>query len=180
MGEQMEKRTRNIIIAVAAITAVSGVAVSANAVSKHWAGGMMMRHMDANGDGKVTKAEIMPHLTKKFDRVDANNDGQVTKAEVGDHLSKRIERRIGHVFSQFDANDDGIMTKPELQSQVDKQFARLDTDKDGEVSRQEMGAFRDAMRAHMRKFFDQKTKRHCAQSQAARQNGSTFEAIGSW
>ncbi len=148
------KRTK-IIIAAAAIAVVSGLAVSAKAVSKHWAGGMMMRHMDANGDGKVTKAEIMPHLTKKFDRVDVNKDGKVTKAEVGEHVSKRIERRVGHVFSQFDANDDGIMTKPELQSQVDKQFARLDTDKDGEVSRQEMGAFRDAMRAHMRKFFDQ-------------------------
>jgi len=42
-----------------------------------------------------------------------------------------------------------------LESQVDKHFARLDTDKNGEVNREEMGAFRDAMRAHMRKFFDQ-------------------------
>ncbi|NNF76833.1 MAG: hypothetical protein HKN05_02280 [Rhizobiales bacterium] len=152
----MENRTRNVIIAVAAITAVSGVAVSANAVSKHWAGGMMMRHMDANGDGKVTKAEIMPHLTKRFDRVDADKDGKVTKAEVGEHVRKRVERRIGHVFGQFDANEDGIMTKAELESQVDKHFARLDTDKNGEVNREEIGAFRDAMRAHMRKFFDQK------------------------
>lgn len=151
----MQKRTSRIVIAAVAIAAVAGVAVSANAVSKHWGGGMMMRHMDANGDGKVTKDEIMPRLTKRFDRVDANNDGQVTKAEVGEHVRKRVERRVGHMFERFDPNADGIMTKAELQSQVDKHFARLDTDKNGEVSREEMGDFRKAMRAHMRKFFDQ-------------------------
>ncbi len=151
----MQKKTIKIIAAAVAIAAVSGVAVSANAVSKHWAGGMMMRHMDTNGDGKVTKAEVLPRLTKRFDRVDANSDGKVTKAEAGEHVRKRVERRVNHMFERLDANGDGTMTKAELESQVDKHFARLDTDKNGEVSREEMGAFRSAMRAHMRKFFDQ-------------------------
>lgn len=151
----MQKKTRNIIIAAVAVATASGLAISAKAMSKHLGGGMMMRHMDANGDGKITKTEIMPRLTKRFDHVDANNDGQVTQNEVGEHIRKRVQRRVGHMFERFDGNKDGIMTKAELESQVDKHFARLDTDKNGEVSREEMRAFRSAMRDHMRKFFDQ-------------------------
>ncbi|MEM1198847.1 MAG: EF-hand domain-containing protein [Pseudomonadota bacterium] len=151
----MQKKTKKIIIAAVAIAAVSGVGLSANAAFKQWGGGMMMRHMDANGDGKVTKAEIMPRITKRFDRVDANSDGQVTKEEIGEHVRKRVEKRVGFMFDRFDSDADGVMTKAEIESQVDKHFARMDTDNNGEVSREEMGAFRDAMRAHMRKFFDQ-------------------------
>ena len=91
----MQKKTKKIVIAAVAIAAVSGVALSANAAFKHWGGGMMMRHMDANGDGKVTKAEIMPRITKRFDRVDANSDGQVTKEEVGRNLDGLANRMQG-------------------------------------------------------------------------------------
>ena len=84
----MKSRKLKIAAAVVAVAAVAGVAVTANAVSHSWRGGMMLRHMDANGDGQITREEVMPRLVRKFDKVDANSDGRVTKDEVTDHVRK--------------------------------------------------------------------------------------------
>ncbi|MEM7429655.1 MAG: EF-hand domain-containing protein [Pseudomonadota bacterium] len=151
----LKSKTAKLVAAVVCVTAIAGVAVTANAVSHSWRGGMMLRHMDANGDGQVTREEVMPKLVRKFDRVDANADGKVTQDEVSEHIRQRVERRVGHMFARFDANGDGIMTKPELEAHVDAHFKRVDTNKDGIVSQEEAGAFRDALRDHMRKFFTQ-------------------------
>jgi Ca2+-binding EF-hand superfamily protein len=43
--------------------------------------GMVMR-ADANGDGKVTKEELVKATTPMFDRFDTNHDGAITKEEI--------------------------------------------------------------------------------------------------
>ena len=135
------------------VAAVVGVAVSANAFSHSWRGGMMMRHMDANGDGQITRDEVMPRLIRRFDQADANSDGRVTKDEVKARIHKRLERKIEHIFARFDANEDGEMTKPELEAQIDVHFKRIDQNQDGVVSQDELKEFRRGFRKHMRKFF---------------------------
>jgi hypothetical protein len=44
-------------------------------------GGFGMR-MDADGDGKISKAEYLGGGTMQWDRADANKDGKVDKAEI--------------------------------------------------------------------------------------------------
>ena len=44
-------------------------------------GGMMSRMLDADGDGKITRAEFIAAGQRRFDMADANHDGQLTKAE---------------------------------------------------------------------------------------------------
>ena len=86
----MASRTLKITGAVTALIVVGTLAVGANAFGRHWGGGMMMRHMDANGDGKVTRAEIMPRLTRKFDKFDANGDGcALGGCQVMVHITQR-------------------------------------------------------------------------------------------
>jgi Ca2+-binding EF-hand superfamily protein len=47
---------------------------------------------DANGDGKLTKAEAdagMPRIAKNFDTIDANKDGFITPDEIRATMEKR-------------------------------------------------------------------------------------------
>lgn len=45
----------------------------------------MVKKLDLNGDGAVSRAEAQqgaPHLARRFDKLDANKDGQLTAAEL--------------------------------------------------------------------------------------------------
>ncbi len=53
-------------------------------------GGMM----DADKDGKVSKAEFIAGTLNRFDRMDANKDGQLTKAEREDFMAEMMARRM--------------------------------------------------------------------------------------
>jgi len=44
-------------------------------------GGMMMRMMDANGDGKITRDEFVAGQLRRFDQMDENHDGMATREE---------------------------------------------------------------------------------------------------
>ena len=49
---------------------------------KHRGHGGMVKHLDADGDGKVSKAEALTAAEKRFDRVDGNKDGFITREEA--------------------------------------------------------------------------------------------------
>ena len=44
--------------------------------------GMMLRHADANKDGKVSRDEARAEADQRFDRLDANRDGYIDQAEM--------------------------------------------------------------------------------------------------
>ena len=44
-------------------------------------GGPMMR-ADANGDGIVTRQEVLDQAGERFDRIDANHDGKLDRNEL--------------------------------------------------------------------------------------------------
>jgi Ca2+-binding EF-hand superfamily protein len=47
---------------------------------------------DADGDGKLTKAEFQAALMRRFDMADADHDGQLTKAERDDARAQMMAR----------------------------------------------------------------------------------------
>ena len=60
-------------------------------------GGGMMRIMDANGDGKVSRDEFITGSLRRFDMMDADHDGQLTKAErqaAMEAMRARMEERM--------------------------------------------------------------------------------------
>lgn len=57
-------------------------------------GGRMLRRADADGDGKISKAEYLNAQKMRFDMMDADHDGQLTKAER-DAFRAQMRARMG-------------------------------------------------------------------------------------
>ena len=58
--------------------------------SRHKARGeRFLGRLDADKDGKVSKAEALAKATERFDRVDANNDGFITAEELAARHGRR-------------------------------------------------------------------------------------------
>lgn len=81
---------------------------------------------DANGDGKLTRAEFDASQRARFNQIDANKDGSASAEEFkAFHMAKGEEMRAE-------------MSKD--------RFAALDTDKNGQISQSEFAARADTHR----------------------------------
>ncbi|MGD9804639.1 MAG: hypothetical protein AB7E81_17565 [Hyphomicrobiaceae bacterium] len=97
-----------------------------------------LRQADANKDGVVTKEEVAALADKEFARWDWNKDGTVDQAdrdalrkEMADFAAKRMAHRMG-------AGTDGRITREQFQAKAAERFARLDVNKDGKLTRDEL------------------------------------------
>jgi Ca2+-binding EF-hand superfamily protein len=133
---------RNTLIAIAAILIPVGLAVAGER------GGGGIAGWDANSDGIVTRDEAgkaaIDAANKRFDALDANKDGQLTKEELA---AAREQRQAGpnekgaERFKAADTNGDGALSKEEVTAgmpRLARNFDRLDADKDGSLSPDEL------------------------------------------
>lgn len=65
--------------------------MAAGAQSQRGPGGGGMRRADADGDGKVSKAEYLAAQLRRFDMQDADKDGQLTKVERDAARAQRMQ-----------------------------------------------------------------------------------------
>lgn len=134
----MNKSTFSLAAAALALTA--GTALYAH---NHGA----MPNPDANGDGNVTKAELVAHANEMFAKMDTNGDG---KLDAADRAAMKAK-----MFAELDADHDGQVTAAEMklhhearadaraerrETRMEEHFARLDTDKSGGLSAAELEA----------------------------------------
>ena len=113
---------------------------------------------DANGDGKISKAEIQAALQRRatqataivhqqqqaeFNKLDTNKDGKLTLAEyqAGTQLTLRPEA-VNRRLQQLDTNKDNSVTLAEFRTSMIGEFDKLDRNKDGVLSAQEAGSER--------------------------------------
>ena len=131
------------------------------------AGGMMAM-MDSNRDGAITAQEHAAHAKAMFDRMDANRDGRITAGEVSaGHETMTKEVRIVHRgpgmagmgmgagmgagmssadrIKRLDRNGDGRLSAAEHAAGAQAMFNEADTNKDGNLSREERRAHHGAM-----------------------------------
>jgi Ca2+-binding EF-hand superfamily protein len=125
-------KTQNKWLWVSMISTLAGVGVAAAqpGAGKHF------EKLDTNGDGAVTTAEFEAGALARWTEADTNKDGKVTSDEFKSvHEAHEQER-----FMSKDANGDGVLQRAEVQRMPDAFFAKLDTNKDGSLSKDEMAS----------------------------------------
>ncbi|HWE38530.1 MAG TPA: EF-hand domain-containing protein [Isosphaeraceae bacterium] len=105
--------------------------------------------MDKDGDGKLSRAEFQGPAPL-FDRLDADKDGFVTREEVAKGLPgpanpagpppRPAPGTLGPRFKAMDKDGDGKVSRDEFTGRP-AMFQRLDADKDGFVTAEELRAF---------------------------------------
>jgi Ca2+-binding EF-hand superfamily protein len=109
--------------------------------------GLMMRNLDADQDGKISKDEAKGPLTEAFTYLDRNRDGFLDSEELASAREKMKGAGKGMVgnapsladqFNQQDSDADGRLDKSEAKGVLAEKFADLDTNKDGKLTRQEV------------------------------------------
>jgi hypothetical protein len=106
--------------------------------------------VDANHDGRVTKAEFQASRRVAILTADANHDGRVTASEWS-HATPGTKSRaatrgypstgqVGQmpVFPQIDLNGDQVLTTAEIDTAASDRFAVLDANHDGVLTGAEL------------------------------------------
>jgi Ca2+-binding EF-hand superfamily protein len=99
--------------------------------------------MDANGDGKITRAEHATAAKKMFAQCDANHDGIVTAAEMDAAMAAKGEKpgkgdkSSAEKIKVIDQDGDGRLTAAEHEAGSEQMFARMDKNSDGSLSKEE-------------------------------------------
>jgi Ca2+-binding EF-hand superfamily protein len=153
---------RAVLITGLTALALAGTAVVALAASdgkggmKSHMGGLMGERgammsfddVDADGDGKITAAEMKAHADARFAEADTDKDGFLNAAEMQAHMlaqaSVRMQERSARMIERMDADGDGKISAAEMQAgprrgdRFERMLSRLDKDEDGAISRAEM------------------------------------------
>jgi opacity protein-like surface antigen len=100
---------------------------------------MMIAACDADGDGRVTRAELTACVTRSFAAVDGTHGGSIGYIGYGDWALKWLgdANALPSPFT-IDANGDNRITLAELQAELARTFDRLDKDHDGVLTRAEL------------------------------------------
>ena len=101
--------------------------------------------MDADKDGKISADEHATASKKMFDTMDANRDGKVTAAEmdtahkrVTGKKAKKSDLSAADKIKVIDKDGDKILTVEEHAAGSRAKFAKMDTDKDGFLTKMEL------------------------------------------
>ncbi len=102
---------------------------------------------DANGDGRVTRAEFLTARAAQFERFDRNHDGALTLADSPPRfIAARLGVDLPAMLKMFDANTDAKVTRDEFVHGPTPAFDAADTDKNGVLDAAELKAAAAAAR----------------------------------
>jgi len=146
---------RSLIAALILVPAI-GFAADNTAGAKGPRSAGQFRAADTNGDDKLSRAEVekaMPQLLGKFDSIDANKDGQISRGELRAwkqaHKSER-QAKAAERFRHADTDGDGAISRAEAEQhapRLARKFDRIDSNKDGKLTQDELRAYREAKRS---------------------------------
>jgi Ca2+-binding EF-hand superfamily protein len=100
----------------------------------------VLKALDQDGDGAISREEVLVLRTELFARIDADGSGTLTRAETEAAKAaveeRRKARRAGNVWAQ-DSDGDGQLTLAEFTAATPG-FDRADTNGDGVLSGAEL------------------------------------------
>jgi len=95
---------------------------------------------DVNADGKVTRVEFLAVRGLCFIRYDSNEDSTLTQAEMRRRLPDRLAEGFGTAVARMDRDRDGEISRGEFDQESDRLFQFLDTNRDGVIAGMEVTA----------------------------------------
>lgn len=109
---------------------------------------MMIAACDANGDAVVTRDELTRCVARSFAAADPDHKGAIGYIAFSDWALQWLGDRTALPSPfEIDADGDNRITLAELQAKFDAIFTRLDTDKDGRLTRAELLTIRSGLNA---------------------------------
>jgi hypothetical protein len=97
---------------------------------------------DANGDGRVTRAEYLAFNARQtLAWGDTDRDGRISKAEARAKMGARAVL-LDAFWGRVDTNRDGFLARPEMDVMATQGFDRADTNHDGALDEAEIAAAR--------------------------------------
>lgn len=102
-------------------------------------GGEMLKRLDKNGDGAISKSEAPEQVWTRLSKLDKNGDDTVSKEEFA--AARQGQSGGAAMFEKADKNKDGKLTQDEV-PQYWERIAKADLDKDGAVTKEEMAKAR--------------------------------------
>lgn len=142
----MSKKTILTAVLIAAGIGATGVAIASGPGSWHdgprgeFRERMMQERFaafDADGDGRVTEAEIEAYRQARFEDADRDGDGLLSQDEAWAQRERMREERHARRFAAMDDNGDGGLSLQETGGPADRMFARMDRNEDGAIDAEE-------------------------------------------
>ena len=100
---------------------------------------MMIAAFDADGDARVTKAELEAGVRRSFDAADTAKVGTIGYIAFADWAERNLgDRNALPSPFETDRNGDDRIALPELQAKFAEIDSRLDRDRDGVLTRAEL------------------------------------------
>ena len=93
---------------------------------------------DANGDGRLTQAEIDQVRQARLAEFDQDGDGSLSLEEYQELWMDAMRERMVDRFQSHDDDGDGMVTPEEFAEPLDGIVSRLDRNDDGELTMDEM------------------------------------------
>ena len=136
----MNRKTLLMLAVLAALSAGTALAATAPASDSN---GAPRAKLDTNGDGAIDRSEAArsPRLADRFDELDKNKDGKLARGEMPRHHG-RGSGKNGHgpreMMARLDTDKDGRISRAESaagQAKSAERFDRMDINKDGYIDR---------------------------------------------
>jgi Ca2+-binding EF-hand superfamily protein len=97
----------------------------------------LLRLMDKDQNGNVSRAEFDRYMNKEFDSLDVNHDGQIDKNELAQLHWNYLSTQL---LPLMDQDHSGKVSRQEFMSFMNQEFDRLDTNHNGSLDVDELAA----------------------------------------
>jgi Ca2+-binding EF-hand superfamily protein len=132
---------KGLLMGAGAVLALAGATGASLADGRHGrghGGAGFFEAYDANGDGRLTQAEIDQVRQSRLTEFDQNGDGSLSLEEYQALWMDAMRERMVDRFQSHDDDGDGMVTAEEFGDHFDRMVRRLDDDGDGEVTMEEL------------------------------------------